>query len=116
MLDEKKHYGWILSLLRKYDPDQYRQFLEHRRDGAGAKEPLCLETQPDYFYAVLNNIREDIKGELEAVVLYEAECSEFPHKDIRTILHAIIVEEKGHAEHLTELLLKYDPDEYDQLS
>jgi rubrerythrin len=116
MLDEKKHYGWILSLLRKYDPDQYRQFLEHKKEGAGSKEPLCLETQPDYLYAILNNIREDVKGELEAVVLYEAEFADFPHKDIRTILHAIIVEEKGHAEHLTRLLLKYDPDEYDQLS
>jgi hypothetical protein len=30
MLDEKKHYGWILALLRKYDPDQYAQFLEFK--------------------------------------------------------------------------------------
>lgn len=116
MLDEKKHYGWILSLLRKYDPDQYRQYQEHRTDAGGPKEPFHLETLPDYFYSVLNNIREDIKGELEAVVLYEDEFSDFPHKDIRTTLHAIIVEEKGHAEHLTRLLLKYDPDVYDRLS
>lgn len=116
MLDEKKHYGWILSLLRKYDPEQYRQFLEHKRDGAGPKEPLCLETQPDYLYSILNNIREDIKGEMEAVVLYEDEFPDFPHKDIRTILRAIIVEEKGHAEHLTRLLLRYDPDRYNDLS
>lgn len=114
ILDEKKHYGWILSLLRKYDPDQYRQYLEHKKEG-GPKEPLRLETQPDYNYSVLNNIREDIKGEMEAVVLYESEFADFPHKDIQTILRAIIVEEKGHAEHLTQLLLKFDPDDYDQL-
>lgn len=116
MLDEKKHYGWILSLLRKYDPDQYRQFMEHRSEVAGPKESLCLETQPDYLYSILNNIREDIKGELEAVILYEDDFPDFPHKDIRTILRAIIVEEKGHAEHLTRLLLKFDPDKYDDLS
>lgn len=66
--------------------------------------------------SVTCDIRDDIKGEPEAVILYEQELAEFSHKDIRTIIHARINEEKGHGEHLTRLLLKFDPDEYDQLS
>jgi rubrerythrin len=58
---------------------------------------------------ILNNIREDIKGELEAVILYEEELPLLPHSDIRKVLSSIIMEEKGHSEHLTRLLLKYDP-------
>lgn len=61
---------------------------------------------------ILNNLRDDIKGELEAVILYEEELHRFPHDDIRMTLQAIIDEEKGHAEHLTNLLIKYDPDPY----
>jgi rubrerythrin len=64
---------------------------------------------------ILNAVREDIKGELEAVILYEEELPGLLQKDIRLILHSIILEEKGHAEHLTKLLLKYDPDAYDAL-
>jgi rubrerythrin len=115
MLDEKKHYGWVLCLLRKYDPEQYRQFVEHKDDAPGPKTPIWTEPYPDC-RVLLNDIRDDIKGELEAVILYEQELAEFPHKDIRTIIHAIINEEKGHLEHLTRLLLKFDPDEYDQLN
>ena len=54
---------------------------------------------------ILNNLRDDIKGELEAVILYEEELSKFTQKDIRTTLQAIIDDEKEHAEHLTEVLL-----------
>ncbi len=115
MQDEKKHYGWILCLLRKYDPDQYRQYLEHKNNAPGPETPLYPEERTDQ-RTILNHIRDDIKGELEAVILYEAEWSDFPYKDIRTILHSIILEEKGHAEHLTRLLLKYDPDRYDSLN
>jgi rubrerythrin len=115
MTDEKKHYGLILKLLRKYDPEQYKQFTEHKTDNAGSKE-LWNNYIPEYStQIILNNIRDDIKGEMEAVVFYEPYMSELPHKDLRDTLHYIINEEKGHAEHLTRLLLKYDPDIYDDL-
>jgi rubrerythrin len=65
--------------------------------------------------AILNDIRDDIKGELEAVILYEAQLPKYPCRDIRTTLQAVIDDEKGHAEHLTRLLLKYDVDPYDEL-
>lgn len=116
MLDEKEHYGLILRLLRKYDPEQYKQFTEHKNDNTGPKE-LWQNYIPEFSnQIILNNIRDDIKGEMEAVILYEPYLSEFPHKDIRDTLRSIIDEEKGHAEHLTRLLLKYDPDIYDELT
>ena len=115
MMDEKKHYGLILQLLRKYDPNQQKQFLEHKNDAAGPKVLLQSYNSATGNQIILNNIREDIKGELEAVVLYEADLPRFPYRDIRTVLQSVIDEEKGHAEHLTRLLLKYDPDAYDSL-
>jgi rubrerythrin len=41
--------------------------------------------------------------------------AQFTQQDIRTTLQLIINEEKGHAEHLTELVLKYDRDKYNSL-
>ncbi|MDF2987727.1 MAG: ferritin-like protein [Eubacterium sp.] len=64
-------------------------------------------------YKILNYLREDIKGELEAVILYEDELASIQHKDVRSALQKIIDDEKHHAEHLTQVLLKHDPDPYE---
>lgn len=115
MGDEKKHYGMILTLLRKYDPAQFQAYKENIGRKLGPKSPM-QEYIPNYdIQIILNNIREDIKGELEAVILYEQELSMLPYQDVRDALYSIINEEKGHAEHLTQLLLKYDADKYDGL-
>lgn len=114
MLDEKKHYGWMLKLLRKYDPEQLKQYTLFKSANPG-KSPL-QSFGGAISQIVLNNIREDVKGEMEAVILYEEEILKFPHDDIRKTLRLIINEEKGHAEHLTRLLLRYDPDAYDDLN
>ena len=113
MMDEKKHYGWILRLIRKYDPEQAKQFelFKNANPGKAPLQSFGGTTVP----ILLNNIREDVKGEMEAVILYEEELSKFPHEDVRKTLRSIINEEKGHAEHLTRLLLRYDPDLYDFL-
>lgn len=113
--DEKKHYGIILTLLRKYDPNQCIAYEEHVGDKLGHKSPM-QEFKPNYNkQIILNNIREDIKGELEAVILYEELLEVIPYLDVRRALYSIINDEKGHAEHLTQLLLKYDLDKYDDL-
>ena len=115
MGDEKKHYGMILTLLRKYDPNQYKSYKEHIGDKAGPKSPM-QEFTPNYNkQVILNNIREDIKGEFEAVILYEQMLAIIPYHDVRYAIYSIINEEKGHAEHLTQLLLKYDSDKYNGL-
>lgn len=115
MGDEKKHYGLILSLLRKYDPAQYQAYKAHIKDKSGHKSPLQTYKPNFDKQIILNNVREDIKGELEAVILYEPHLKSIPYYDVRDVLRSIINEEKGHAEHLTQLLLKYDTDKYNEL-
>jgi len=110
MGDEKKHYGMFLTLLRKYDPDQYEKYQEDKGLKYGPKGPMQV-----YKQIILNNLRQDIKGELEAVILYEQEFGDIPCEDIRHVFYSVITEEKGHLEHLTELLLKYDTDNYGSL-
>ncbi|OPX42642.1 hypothetical protein CLHUN_34640 [Ruminiclostridium hungatei] len=61
---------------------------------------------------ILNNIRDDIKGELEAVILYEDEIAHIQQKDIRQALQKIIDDEKEHTEHLTQVLFAFDSDPY----
>ncbi len=113
--DEKKHYGMILTLLRAYDPAQYQAYQEHIGSSQGPKSPMQVYAPRYNQQLILNNVREDIKGELEAVVLYEQHLARIPYDDIKNALISIINEEKGHAEHLTQLLLKYDVDRYDGL-
>ncbi len=115
MGDEKKHYGMILSLLRKYDPAQYQAYKDHIGDKLGPKSTMQIYTPNYNKQIILNNVRQDIKGELEAVILYEQHLASILHDDIRYELYSIINEEKGHAEHLTQLLLKYDTDKYNGL-
>lgn len=115
MKDEKKHYGMFLTLLRKYDQVQYQQYDEHKTDNPGEKSVMQMY-KPNYDkQIILNNLREDIKGEFEAVILYEQHLAEITYQDVREVLFSIISEEKGHVEHLTRLLLKYDSDKYDSL-
>lgn len=111
MLDEKRHFDLAINLLRRYDDIEFKYFIEKHelKTVKSAMQPY----RPAYDkQIILNNLREDIKGELEAVILYEEELAEFTQKDIRTALQIIINDEKEHTEHLTEVLLKYDPDPY----
>ncbi|MDR3564882.1 MAG: ferritin family protein [Negativicutes bacterium] len=115
MGDEKKHYGMLLTLLRKYDPDQYAKFQEDKGVKYGPKDPMQPYKANYDKQIILNNIRQDIKGELEAIILYEQELADIPCDDIRHVLYLVAREEKGHVEYLTQLLLKYDVDNYDSL-
>ena len=46
---------------------------------------------PNYdIQIILNNVREDIKGELEAVILYEQQLSILSYHDVRAVLYSII--------------------------
>ncbi|HEX2925992.1 MAG TPA: ferritin family protein, partial [Ruminiclostridium sp.] len=99
--NEKKHYGMILTLLRKYDPVQYHAYKEHAAVKSGPKSEM-QKFLPDYDrQLILNNVREDIKGELEAVLLYEQHLASIRSSEVKQTLFTITSEEKGHAEHLT---------------
>ena len=84
---------------------------------SSGKKSLALSSQAERIAIydkplILNNVREDIKGELEAIILYEDEIAEIQQKDIRIALQKIIDDEKEHTEHLTQVLLHFDPDPY----
>jgi len=135
MLDEKRHYTIALDLLRKYDPVEYKYFITSHelnmetdlqntqninpgqgKHSSGEKSP-ALSSHADKIAIydkplILNNVRADIKGELEAIILYEDEIADIPQKDIRVELQKIIDDEKEHTEHLTQVLLHFDPDPY----
>ena len=105
---EKRHYGMLLRLLRKYDPHQYEYYESHNSAKCGPKSSM-QEYKPQYDkQIILNNVRLDIKGELEAVILYEQQFVDIPCEDIRHLFFLISNEEKGHLEHLTQLLIKYE--------
>lgn len=110
MDDEKKHYGMFIELLRKYDSVEYGMYQQDKKYRLGPRFPM-QPFRPEYDrQIILNNLREDIKGELEAIILYEYQKELIPQRDVRDTLQRVADEEKGHTEHLTALLLKYDPD------
>ncbi|ACL76133.1 ferritin family protein [Ruminiclostridium cellulolyticum] len=113
MLDEIRHYETVLNLLRKYDPVQYKASLEQHEDSLKPKSPMQLYNPSYDKQIILNNIREAIKGELEAVILYEEEIEAYSsYKDIKIAIQAIINDEKEHAEHLTQVMKKYESEQF----
>lgn len=114
MLDEKEHYGLFLSLIHKYDPTQYQLYIKHEQDIIPVTQMQPYKPEYDK-QLILNNVREDAKGELEAVILYDQLCYEAPYQDIKDVFQYVINAEKEHVEHLTRVLLKYDPDKYNGL-
>lgn len=119
MEDEKRHYGMFLDILRKYDPiqmERYKEALEHVKFTSKGKLDVCTTTFKSEKYKILNNIRNDIKGELEAVILYENHVAQIPFFDIKETFNEIIADEKEHTEELTLALLHYDKDTYGPIS
>ncbi|KEH97075.1 ferritin family protein [Clostridium massiliodielmoense] len=111
--EEHNHYGMLLKLLRKHDPmemDAYLKVISHT-DLTPAKEYLTVTTGVTD-KLLLNYLREGIKGELEAVILYEQHLAEIPYTDIRETLQKIVYEEKEHLEELTLVLTNYDKGKY----
>ncbi len=113
MLDEIRHYETVHNLLRKYDPVHSKASLAQREDYLRPKSPMQLYNPSYDKQIILNNIREDIKGELEAVVLYEEQIEAYSsYKDIKNAIQSIIDDEKEHTEHLNQVLKKYENEQF----
>jgi len=117
MLDEKRHYSLFLEALRFVDEEQ--------RSLAGkAKENVKIsskEKYKDFAFKynkdtnILESIREAIKGELEAILLYEEFVSNLESGSIVGVIKEIIRDEKEHSEELTRALIILDKDNYGTL-
>ena len=114
MQEEKKHYGMFLELLRLLDVEE-RDLSENAKN----KIKICAKKRP---YAsqisngdILSFIRDAIKGELEAIILYQDIASRFNNEKIVSVINKIIYGEKDHVEKLTRALTILDVDTYDNL-
>lgn len=111
MEEEKKHYGMFLELLRKYDPCQEKAYREVKDEIKimNPKLPPCRLERKDCY---LNLVRKDIKGELEAVLLYDQNLAFIEETDVRQVYDFVIQEERHHLEELTAAMIQYDHQSY----
>ena len=117
MEDEKKHYGMFLSSLRNIDKEEAEEYkkakdhikIEHKSNnkdgiGKGEKDNLFI------------HVREAIKGELEAIILYENIIENLDDEVLKELVREITREEKEHTEELTRALILLDKDTYGPIS
>lgn len=116
--EEKKHYGLFLQLLRRIDREEWEFYIKVLKKDEGKNlKPIKVEygNNKKDRRLLLEEIRKNIKGELEAIVLYEDLIEEIPDREGRCIVQEVIKEEKEHTEELTAVLLKLDKDCYGPL-
>lgn len=116
MKEEKRHYGMLLELLRKFDPIEFEKAVETSNHVKIKKNPLSTLSKPaEKSTLFLNEIRKNIKSELEAIISYEDIISKLEDTETVKVLQEITNEEKKHVEELTYLLIRLDKDSYGPL-
>lgn len=112
MQGEKEHFGMFLQTLRRHDPEEYERYQEAKKVILDKK--IALPTySPQYDrQLILNILREAIKEELEAIILYEQKAVDACSTDVASLFRQIAAQEKWHVELQVKVLLKYDPDQY----
>jgi len=117
MEDEKRHYVMFLNALRCIDPEQAALEEEAREHvNISSKEKYKDYTNKyDKDVNLLVTIREGIKGELEAILLYEQFVRNLDNSTLVKIINEITRDEKEHVEELTRALVILDKDNYGTL-
>lgn len=113
MRGEKEHFGMFLLTLRRHDPEEYDRYQEAKAVKLDKEITAPQKYAPQYDrQLILNNLRDTIKGEAEAVILYEQHAADACCQDVRSLFRQIAAQEKWHIELLVRILQKYDPDQY----
>lgn len=118
MKEEKEHYGLFLEALRMIDKEQfklYKHVNEHTNITNKSTYKEYCNTKESKAY-LLTHIREAIKGELEAILLYEDFLANTKNDEIFNIIKDITRDEKEHVEELTRALIILDKDKYGPLN
>ncbi|SHJ88064.1 Rubrerythrin [Hathewaya proteolytica DSM 3090] len=116
MDEEKIHYGMFLTALRKYDKeedelkDEVQDHVNISNKDMGKYKDLW--TAKDKNENLLISIREAIKGELEAILLYQHFLENTSDNYLIDIISRIIYDEKEHTEELTLALTLLDKSPY----
>ncbi|KMT21976.1 ferritin family protein [Clostridium cylindrosporum] len=116
MEEEKEHYGMFLNALREIDLEQDHLRVKAKdhvkiphRDRDKYKESSFSKESK---HNLLISIRDAIKGELEAIVLYEHFIENLCDKNLIKLIKKITKDEKEHVEELTLALTLLDKDHY----
>lgn len=115
--DEKKHFGMLLHLIRKCDPDQFKIAVKVHEEISMKSKSLSEhnEKKKNHDFCLLEKIREDIKGEFEAIIAYEDTASKITDKEAINMIKEIVLDEKEHVEELTYIVLRLDNNCYGPL-
>lgn len=114
--DEKRHYGMFLEFLRSVDKEQMEMFKEAQehviitqpKEGKNDGKSSKYKIKGD----VITFIRENIKGELEAIVLYDQHEAQIKDEEGKKLFSSISRDEKEHVEELTKAMIILDKDKY----
>ncbi|MGL4452929.1 MAG: ferritin family protein [Sarcina sp.] len=115
--DEKRHYGMLLNLARKYDAVQSKKASEVSEHLSIKCKTLNDSNNKKKMTSssLLTKIREDIKGELEAIIAYEDIIFKIDDKAAIKMIEEIVADEKEHVEELTYILQRLDGNCYGPL-
>ncbi|WP_069998272.1 ferritin family protein [Cellulosilyticum sp. I15G10I2] len=115
--NEKGHYGMLLELLRRLDPEQAVQYenVSNLNFIMPSKIQLVPAVVKRGNLEILNHVRNDIRLELEAVNYYEMILMQSPISLVFQIINTINQDEKEHIELLTKVLRELDADRYGPL-
>ena len=117
MEEEKVHYGLFLDALRTIDPEQCslsKDVHKHITISCGNSYKDYSTSKSSKFF-LLTYIRDAIKGELEAIILYEDFLNNVQSQKLFKLIKRITLNEKEHVEELTKALVILDKDEYGPL-
>lgn len=112
--EEKHHYMEFLDALRSVDEEECKlseESSDHIQISSKDKykDEMHLKNSKS---GLLTDIRDSIKGELEAIILYEDLISNLDDENLISLIRHIVKEEKEHTEELTRALLILDKDQY----
>ncbi len=105
MNDEIRHYTLLTEYLNKLDKEQADAFKEIKKSGFNVdykQNPFEVKMQPTT--NIVSQLRNNIKGELEAILSYDEIEFKLRDQEGKTLIHNITNDEKEHIAELDALI------------